>query len=487
MRHILAIDQGTSSTRSIVFDELGKMVGIDQKEHKQFYPKPSWVEHDPLEIKNNVLETMHNAVKNARLEWKDIESIGITNQRETVVAWDGSNGKPLYNAIVWQCRRTTPFVKKLKKEGYADEIHKKTGLVMDAYFSGTKMHWLLNNVDKVKNNEQPKFGTIDSWIIKFLSGEHATDASNASRTMLYNLNSMQFDEELAEILQVPIESLPEVKENAADPFGYYNIEGRSIPIRGVLGDQQSALFGQTGFNTGDIKTTYGTGNFSLLNTGSMAKFSQNGLLTTVGWQIDGKATYALEGSVFVTGASIRWLRDGLHLFDHYDQMEELIKMESNSNGVYFVPAFVGLGAPHWNATASGSMFGLSGGSNPSHIIHATLDAIAYQTQELIELMMQESEIEITEMAVDGGATKSTSLMQKQADISQLRIRIPQNIETTALGAAMMAGYKIIWDDLNAMNHINPLEQEFNPNQPADKMKEGRVFWNQAVERSKDWY
>ncbi len=484
MNYILSIDQGTSSTRTIIFDKEGNMLSISQKEHQQIYPKPSWVEHDANEIRTNVLFTMHEAVKKAKIQWKEIKAIGITNQRETVVAWDKKTGNPVSNAIVWQCRRTSPLIDNLKKDGYAELFSDKTGLVLDAYFSGTKIRWMIDNIDKV-NSENVVFGTIDAWIIYFLGGEHATDASNASRTLLFDLHRMKYSEELSEILKVPINRLPIVKENASAEFGYYNVDGVSIPIRGVLGDQQAALFGQTGFSKGDIKTTYGTGNFSLLNTGDSPTKSNNGLLTTVGWQFGSKTTYALEGSVFVTGASIRWLRDGIGIIKDYSELDPLINEEKNSGGVYFVPAFVGLGAPHWDSSASGSFFGISGGTNKSHIIHATLDAIAFQTEELFNVMSKDATIEITEMKVDGGATKSKQLMRKQANISQIDIIIPKNVETTALGAAMMAGLGILWKDLDALKQINPFSEKYSPDMSEDKLS--KKYWEKAVEKSKSWY
>lgn len=485
MDYILSIDQGTSSTRSVVFDNQGNMVAVSQKEHKQFFPQPSWVEHDPNEIKNNVLETMSFAVEKANIGWEEIKSIGITNQRETLVAWDKKSGIPLANAIVWQCRRTSPQINKLKEEGYSDLFLKKTGLVLDAYFSGTKAKWMIDNATKVKEkvDNDLAFGTIDSWIIYFLTGEHKTDASNASRTLLFDINTKRWSDELSEILGVPIQTLPKLWKNAAEPFGYFKKDGITIPIRGVLGDQQAALFGQSAFDKGQAKTTYGTGNFSLLNIGNKPLFSSNGLLTTIAWELDGKTTYALEGSVFTTGAALKWLRDGLGILSDFSEIDNIAKTVNSSDGVVFVPAFVGLGAPHWDSTASGSIFGISGGTSKANILHATLDAIAYQTDELIKLMEIDVNLNLKEMAVDGGTTKSDILMQKQADISQIRILRPKNIETTALGAAFMAGYKLIWENLDEMRSINPVEKEYFPLQTDSK----RSRWDLAVKKSREWY
>ncbi len=490
MDYILSIDQGTSSTRSILFNNKAEVVGVSQKEHEQIYPQQAWVEHNPNDIKNSVLTTMSEAVQNANISWSDIKSIGITNQRETVVAWNKSSGEPLHNAIVWQCRRTAPIVEKLKSDGYTDLFQQKTGLVLDAYFSGTKMKWLIENSSEVKSALEKNnlaFGTIDSWIIHFLTGQHQTDDSNASRTLLYNLKTGVWDDELCEILKIPINSLPKIHENASDtPFGIYSHKGVNIPIRGVLGDQQSALFGQIGFNSGDIKTTYGTGNFILLNTGSNVPISENGLLTTVGWKIGNNVTYALEGSVFVTGAAFQWLRDNLQIIESYDEIDTISKKSSDSDGVYFVPALVGLGAPHWDSYARGMLIGLTRATNKSNIVNATIDSIAHQTQEIIELMELESNINITKMRVDGGATKSDSLMQRQSDISQIKIEKPKTIETTALGAAMMAGLNLIWNDLESLRDLNPTEIVYSPKIEKSIVEKSKNKWKDAIERSKRW-
>ncbi len=490
MRYVLSIDQGTSSTRSIIFDEDGNVKGVFQKEHRQYYPHEAWVEHDPNEIKNSVLETVGKSIKSAAINWNDIKAIGITNQRETVVAWDKNTSIPLAKAIVWQCRRSVPIVDQLKADGYEELFHKKTGLVLDAYFSGTKMKWMLENNQKIldkSKTDQLAFGTIDSWIIQFLANEHNTDASNASRTLLYSLNKNSWSEELCEILKIPMSSLPDIKPNAgSESFGFYEVENNQIPIRGVLGDQQAALFGQTGFVEGNIKTTYGTGNFTLLNTGYTPKFSSNGLLTTVGWDMDGKLTYALEGSVFITGAAIQWLRDNLEIIDSYDEVDKIAGQTENSGGVFFVPAFVGLGAPYWDSSARGLIIGLTLGTTKSHLIRAAIDSIAFQTEDLLNTMKKDTNIDVTSMRVDGGITKSNLLMQRQADISQININRPKNIETTALGVGMMAGYELIWDTFDDLAKLNQTEKEFNPKLVKSDIKNEIEKWKTAVSRSRNW-
>lgn len=490
MEYILSIDQGTSSTRSIIFDNKTSVIGMSQKEHEQIFPQPAWVEHDPDEIKNSVLTTMSEAVKNANISWDDIKSIGITNQRETVVAWDKNSGDALHNAIVWQCRRTAPIIETMKNDGYEKLFQEKTGLVLDAYFSGTKMKWLIDNSEKVQivlKNNNLAFGTIDSWIIHFLTGQHKTDDSNASRTLLYNLKSGRWDEELCDILKIPIKSLPEIHENATNiPFGIYSHKGAEIPIRGVLGDQQAALFGQLGFDSGNIKTTYGTGNFILLNTGNQILKSDKGLLTTVGWKINNQTTFALEGSVFITGAAFQWLRDNLQIIKSFDEIDTICKISSSSGGIYFVPALVGLGAPHWDSYARGMIIGINLSTNRSNIVNATVDSIAYQTQEIIELMISESNLLITNMRVDGGITKSETLMQRQSDISQIKIEKPINIETTALGAAMIAGLNLIWKDLDELRNLNPTDKVYSPKIDKNIIDKLKGKWKDAVDRSKKW-
>ena len=487
MKYILSIDQGTSSTRCIVFDEEGNQKGISQIEHKQIYPNEGWVEHDPIEIKENVLKTMSDAKKDANIDWNSIKSIGITNQRETVVAWNKKTGNVLHNAIVWQCRRTAGKINELKKENYENIFHEKTGLVLDAYFSGTKMGWLLDHSQKVIDQKNDlAFGTIDSWIIYFLTGQHVTDASNASRTLLYNLKTNQWDSELSEILKVPIDTLPTVNSNCESPFGIYKIEGVEIPIFGVLGDQQAALFGQAGFKTGSVKSTYGTGNFILQNTGSAISYSASGLLTTIGWQIGNDVNYAMEGSVFVTGAALQWLRDNVGVFSNYIEFDELADTVENAGEVIFVPALAGLGAPYWDSSARGSIFGITRATTKGHLIHATLDSIAYQTNEVIELMESESQTRIPDIRVDGGITQSKLMLQKQANVSQKPVVKPRNTETTALGAAMIAGYKLIWDSFDELSQINPPTETIQPEKPTEYSSHQHQQWKKAIQRSRDW-
>lgn len=489
MKYILSIDQGTTSTRSIVFDENGQQVAISQIEHKQYYPKEAWVEHNPLEIQHNVEKTMHEAVANAKLEFEQITAIGITNQRETVVAWDMKTGQPLTNAIVWQCRRTADRINSLISDGHRELFHKKTGLVLDAYFSGSKMQWMLENIQKVQAAQQDgtlAFGTIDSWITYFLTGQHVTDASNASRTLLFNIQTLDWDDELLEIFHIPRETLPAVLPNAAKPFGYYSVGNRKISINGILGDQQAALFGQLGFDSGAIKSTYGTGNFVLMNTGSEIKYSSNGLLSTVGWQFDGSVNYALEGSVFTSGALFRWLRDELGIIKDYSEIDAYADEVKQVSNLFFVPAFVGLGAPYWDSAARGLIIGLTSSTSKKHIVRAAVDSIAYQNQELIELMHTESQLNIPQLRVDGGVVKSSATMQKQADISQMPVIIPRETETTAFGAALMAGLNTVWDSIGDLQQLNSPKKMYSPEISAERAIYELTKWKQAVAKSLKW-
>ncbi|RMG38689.1 MAG: glycerol kinase [Methanobacteriota archaeon] len=489
MGFVLTIDQGTSSTRSLVMDESGNIRSSFQLEHEQIFPNPAWVEHNPLEIIENVRHTSAKALQNVNLDWGDVDVIGITNQRETVIAWDKQTGKPLYNAIVWQCRRTAPIVQNLKEEGFDEVFLKKTGLVLDAYFSGTKMKWMIENVPKVKTalgKGTLQFGTIDSWLIYSLTGSHTTDASNASRTLLYNIHSGDWDEELCEILGVPIETLPKVVPNKSESFGILEQNGSQVPITGVLGDQQAALFGHGAFETGNIKCTYGTGNFVLMNTGSTPVSSNKGLLTTVGWQIENKLTYALEGSVFVTGAALLWLRDKLGLIKDYSEIDGLAEGANKNGSVFFVPAFVGLGAPHWDSTARGMIIGLTRDSGKEDIVYSTLESIAYQTDDLLKIMAEEAKINLNELRVDGGITNSNLLMQRQADISRLDVVIPSNLETTAFGAGLMAGLGHLWDSIDEIRKLNPAEKRYKPKSKLEDEEARKIFWKKAVEKSQNW-
>ncbi|MHA2364495.1 MAG: glycerol kinase GlpK [Candidatus Hodarchaeales archaeon] len=492
MNFILAIDQGTTSSRAIVFNDEGIILSQSQKEHSQIYPKAGYVEHKADEIWNNIEFVCNKAVKQVG-NWDKIKTIGLTNQRETLIAWDNETGNPLGNAIVWQCRRSTDIVNTLIKEGYHDLFHKKTGLVLDAYFSGTKIRWLLENSNSVKKaakNKRLRFGTVDSFLIFKMSGKHVTDVSNASRTLLFDLKSKTWSQELLEILKVPDWTLPEVIPSVNfDPKGcYWERNNNRIPILGIAGDQQSALFGQTAFKKGENKITYGTGNFALLNTGNNIQYSKNGLLSTVGWAIEdvSNITYALEGSVFITGALIQWLRDELQIISSVDEIEYIARQTANIGPLVIVPAFVGLGAPYWNQNARGTIFGLTRGTNRNHLVKAALESIALQTYDIIELLERECKIKIESIKVDGGASQNDYLMELQASILQKNVIRPRNIETTAMGAALLAGLGAeFWTSLEELRGLNPPEKIFQPDfqYPQEyKLK----LWSKAIERSLNW-
>ena len=450
-RYVMAFDAGTTSERAIIFDKSGRIVSLAQKEIKQYYPNPGWVEHDPMEIWSAQLGVAVEAMSKAGLTAEDIESIGITNQRETTIVWDKETGLPVYNAIVWQCRRTTAICEKLSDR--RNMIRQKTGLVIDPYFSATKLKWILENVEGAAEKAREGrllFGTVESWLIwKLTKGRvHVSDCSNASRTMLFNIHECKWDEDICELLGIPLSMLPEVVSNSeiygeSDP-GYM---GGAIKIAGAAGDQQAALFGQKCFKSGDIKNTYGTGCFLLMNTGSEAITSKNGLVTTIGWNINGRVTYALEGSVFMGGAVIQWLRDELGIIDKASETEELARKVKDTNGCYIVPAFTGLGAPYWKPEAKGLITGLSRGVGRYHIIRATLDAITYQVNDIVKAMVQDSGDRPGALKVDGGASSNNYLMQTQADISDIEVIRPECVETTALGAAYLAGLACgFWKD-----------------------------------------
>lgn len=491
-KYILGIDQGTTGTRAMIFNHEGEPIGWEYTKHKQYFPKPGWVEHDANEIWTNTLFVINHALENAKLDYSNISAIGITNQRETVVAWDKETGEPLHNAIVWQCRRTADFCTELKKEGYEDLFRKKTGLVLDPYFSGSKINWLLNNSSKVKeklNEGKLLVGTIDTWLIWKLTGNHITDYSNASRTLLMNLRTGQWDDELLEILKIPKEILPEIRDSSdkqtygETKSGLFNV---TIPVAGDAGDQQAALFGQTCFDVGAVKNTYGTGNFMLMNTGSEAIESSTGLLTTIAWGIDGKLTYALEGSVFVTGAVIEWLEEGVNILENKEQISEVLTNYDN-NGVYFVPAFTGLGAPHWDPYARGMIIGLTRDTQREHIIRAALESICYQSQDVLTAMKEDSKKEITVLRVDGGVTKSDPLLQFQADISGVTVQRPKVNETTVLGASYLAGLAVgYWESLDDIRQNFLISAEFQPTMKSDKKRLLLQKWHSAVERCKSW-
>lgn len=492
-QYILAFDQGTTSSRALVFDRSGIIKSIAQKEFKQIYPSPGWVEHDPHEIWSTQLGVAAEAVSRAGLSSKDIAAIGITNQRETTVVWDRETGKPVYNAIVWQDRRTAAFCDDLKKQNLEKKIREKTGLVIDAYFSGTKINWILKNVKGARQKADTgklAFGTIDSWLIWNLTkGKvHATDITNASRTLLFNINTQQWDEELLQLLDVPKSMLPEVKQSS-EIFGKTSaaLFSTEIPIGGVAGDQQSALFGQMCAQPGMVKNTYGTGCFMLMNIGEKPIISKNNLLTTIAWKVNGQIQYALEGSIFIAGAVVQWLRDELGIIRTSAEVEKLALSVKDTNGVYFVPAFTGLGAPHWNQHARGIIVGMTRGTNAAHIARAALESIAYQTMEVLKAMEADSGISIKELRVDGGATANNLLMKFQADVLNTKVIRPQITETTAMGAAYLAGLAVgFWKDMNEISTQWKIDRSFEPEHDNKKMIENIKGWNRAVKAAVVW-
>ena len=492
-QYILALDQGTTSSRSIIFDKQGNIKTVAQKEFKQIFPQPGWVEHDAEEIWSTQFGTMAEAIAKANITIKQIAAIGITNQRETTVVWNRKTGKPIHNAIVWQDRRTAAYCDELKNAGNAKTIQEKTGLVIDAYFSATKLKWILDNVDgaRVKaENSELAFGTIDSWLVwKLTNGAvHVTDVSNASRTMLLNIHTCTWDDELLKLFNIPKSILPEVKPSSSIYGKTENIFPEiNIPIAGIAGDQQAALFGQMCTQPGMVKNTYGTGCFMLMNTGTKAIASKNNLLTTIAWQIDGKTEYALEGSVFIAGAVVQWLRDGLKIIRNSSEVEALAATVSDSEGVYIVPAFAGLGTPHWNQHARGSVFGLTRGSSNAHLAKAALDSIAYQTYDVLKAMEADSGISIAELRVDGGATINNALMQFQSDILNTKVIRPKVTETTALGAAYLAGLAVgFWKNVDEIQKQWQVDKVFSSTMSDEKRKELVNGWQRAVKASIAW-
>ena len=488
-KYILALDQGTTSSRAILFNKSGEIIAQKQKEFPQIFKQNGYVEHNPNDIWTSLLTVAREVLLCKGLDAGDISSIGITNQRETTIIWDKETGEPVYNAIVWQCRRTSDYCKELVKNGYSDMIKKKTGLIIDPYFSATKIKWILDNVQGAREKAKAGrllFGTVDSYIVwKLTDGRvHATDYSNASRTMLFNINTLEWDDDILNILGIPKNMLPRVLQSS-DDYGYTTLIGKGkIKICGVAGDQQASLFGQACFNKGDFKCTYGTGAFLLMNTGEKPISSQNGLLTTIACSVDGKVTYALEGSVFVAGAAIQWLRDGLGIIDSAAQSEPLALSVSDTNGVYFVPAFVGLGAPYWNADARGVLCGLSRGTTREHIVRSALEAIAYQVNAVIKVMESDAEMKINTLKVDGGASENNFLMQFQSDITGCNVLRPMCIETTALGCAYLAGLKSgYWKSMNDIKDNQKIEYEFIPDIPENKRENLLTNWKKAVERT----
>ncbi|MBZ4686452.1 MAG: glycerol kinase, partial [Clostridia bacterium] len=492
-KYLLALDQGTTSSRAILFNRKGEIIKQYNQEFKQIYPQPGWVEHDPEEIWETQLAVAQKVLKETGVQPEEVAAIGITNQRETTVIWDKNTGKPLYNAIVWQCRRTAAICNELREKGLAEPIRKKTGLVLDAYFSGTKIKWLLDNVEglrKKAENGEVFCGTIDSWLIYKLTGGkvHATDYSNASRTMLYNIHELKWDEGILKKLDIPAKILPEVRPSSGD-FGVTVKElfGAQIPIAGVAGDQQAALFGQCCFEEGMAKNTYGTGCFMLKNTGTEPVQSQNGLLTTIAWGMGDKVYYALEGSIFIAGAVVQWLRDELGMIKDAAESEELALKVEDTGGVYLVPAFVGLGAPHWDMYARGTMVGITRGTNKNHIVRAALEAITYQVKDVVQVMLEDSGLDLKKLRVDGGAVKNNFLMQFQSDMLQVPVERPQVNETTALGAAFLAGLGIgFYSDIREVEETWQLDKTFEPQMDELQMEEKYQGWKKAVDRAKGW-
>jgi len=488
-KYIMSLDKGTTSSRCILFDKNGSIASLAQKEFTQIYPKPGWVEHDPMEIWSSQIGVVTEAMAKINVASDNIEAIGITNQRETTVVWDKNTGIPVYNAIVWQCRRTAEICEALKLMGHDKTIKEKTGLILDAYFSGTKIKWILDNVKGARQEAEKGnllFGTIDTWLIWNLTkGKvHVTDYSNASRTLLFNIHELKWDEDLLEILDIPKLMLPEVKPSSFI-YGYADTSliGGRIPIAGAAGDQQSALFGQTCFEEGTAKNTYGTGCFMLMNTGKNIIQSNKGLLTTIAWGIDGKVEYALEGSVFIAGAAIQWLRDELKLIETAADSEKYALSVDDTNGVYVVPAFVGLGAPYWDPYARGIITGITRGVKKEHIIRATLESLAYQTSDVLSVMQEESGITLKALKVDGGASANDFLMQFQSDILNVQVQRPKVIETTALGAAYLAGLAVgYWKTKEEISTNWAVSKIFHPDMAAGERKKLLHGWNEAVKR-----
>ncbi|WOZ75046.1 glycerol kinase GlpK [Limosilactobacillus reuteri] len=487
-QYIMAIDQGTTSSRAIIFDHDGNKVAISQQEFPQYFPQPGWVEHDPLEIWDSVQSVISNVMIKSQIKPYKIAAIGITNQRETTVIWDRHTGKPIYNAIVWQSKQTSDIAEQLIKDGYKDMIHKKTGLVIDSYFAATKIKWILDHVPGAREKAAKgdlMFGTIDTWLLWKLSGRrvHATDVTNASRTMLFNIHTLEWDQDILDLLEIPQSLLPEVKPSSAI-YGYtgdYHFYGVQIPIAGIAGDQQAALFGQAAYDKGSIKNTYGTGAFIVMNTGLKPTLSDNGLLTTIAYGLDGQTHYALEGSIFVAGSAVQWLRDGLKMFNKASESEQMAVDAKTTGGVYVVPAFTGLGAPYWDQEVRGAMFGLTRGTERGHIIRATLEAIAYQTKDVVDTMVKDTQLPLTALTVNGGASRNNFMMQFQADILQTPIKRAAMEETTALGAAFLAGLAVdFWEDQDELRKLSRIGDQFNPQMDPQEATDFYRGWQRAI-------
>lgn len=492
--YVGAIDQGTTGTRFAIFDRSGRLASSSYEEHTQIFPKAGWVEHNPIEIWQKTKKVMADVLDRNGLSPDDMSSVGVTNQRETTILWDRRTGVPVHNAIVWQCRRTAGMCERMMREGFAEMFRERTGLVLDPYFSATKIKWILENVPRARERAEKgelMFGNIDTWLIWKMTGNHITDPSNASRTLLFDIFKCEWDEELLEMLDIPAELLPEVRPSS-DPEPYGEIIGMDfahrVPVTGDLGDQQAALFGQTCFDAGEAKNTYGTGNFMLMNTGTERILSSNGLLTTIAYKIAGeRARYALEGSIFVTGAAIQWLRDGLQIIESAAETERIAECVQDTDGVYFVPAFVGLGAPYWDPYARGMIIGITRGTRRSHIIRATLESICYQTRDVTETMENDSGITLSSLRVDGGAVKNNFLCQLQSDILGVQVVRPTVQEITALGAAYAAGLASgFWESIGELRDNWIIDRTFEPSMGESRREDMYRGWKAAVERSIDW-
>ncbi|EIA21048.1 glycerol kinase [Listeria fleischmannii 1991] len=493
-KYILALDQGTTSSRAMIIDSDGEVIGVEQEEFEQIFPKPGWVEHNANEIWASILAVIAGVLLKTNISSKQIAGIGITNQRETAVVWDKETGNPIYNAIVWQSRQTADICKELKEAGKEEMVREKTGLLIDAYFSGTKVRWILDNVDGAQERAEAGellFGTIDSWLVWKLTGgkAHVTDYSNASRTLLYNIYDLKWDDDLLEMLNIPKSMLPEVRQSSEvyETTVPYHFFGEEVPVAGIAGDQQSALFGQGCFESGMAKNTYGTGCFLLMNTGEKAVRSENGLLTTLAWGIDGKVEYALEGSIFVAGSAIQWLRDGLRMLRQSSDSEGYAEKIESSDGVYVVPAFVGLGAPYWDSDVRGAVFGLTRGTEKEQFVRATLESLAYQTRDVLHAMEEDSKIKLKALRVDGGASANDFLMQFQADILNVPVERPDNLETTVLGAAYLAGLAVgVWEDKNEIVKRWKLDKKFDVKMKEDERETLYDGWHKAVKAAQSF-
>ncbi|MEW5846387.1 MAG: glycerol kinase GlpK [Bacteroidota bacterium] len=493
-KFVMALDQGTTSSRALIFDQTGNIRSMAQKEFQQIFPQPGWVEHDPNEIWSSQVAVAAEAMSKIGINGQNLQAIGITNQRETTIVWDRNSGEPIYNAIVWQDRRTSSLCDELRAKGYTDIIRQKTGLVIDAYFSGTKVKWILDNVPGARekaNRGELAFGTVDTWLVwKLTRGRtHVTDVTNASRTMLFNINTLTWDKELLELFQIPESILPRVA-SSSEVYDQTNTTffATKVPIAGIAGDQQAALFGQMCTNQGMVKNTYGTGCFILMNTGKKPFLSKNNLITTVAWQVNGETYYALEGSIFIGGAVVQWLRDGLGIIKSSAEVEELARQVADNGDLYLVPSFTGMGAPHWDQYARGLMIGISRGTTRAHIARAALESIAFQTMDVLDVMVKDTGINLSELRVDGGASANNLLMQFQSDVLGIKVVRPKTIETTAMGAAYLAGLATgYWKSIEEIASLWQLDRTFTPNVSAETLTKIKDKWADAVERAKSWH